>query len=48
MAITAGLVFGVAAVASANGEKPTKFTVRVENITLAEAFTASNGTPIYP
>lgn len=41
--ITVGLVFGVAAVASANGEKPTKFTVRVENITLAEAFTASNG-----
>jgi hypothetical protein len=30
-------------VASANGDKPTKFTIRVENITEPDAFTASNG-----
>ena len=33
----------VACVASANGDKPTKFTIRVENITEPDAFTASNG-----
>ncbi len=29
--------------ASANGDKPTKFTIHVENITKPDAFTASNG-----
>jgi hypothetical protein len=29
--------------ASANGDHPTKFTIRVENITKPDAFTASNG-----
>ena len=43
LAITAGLVLGVAGAALGNGEKPTKFTVRVENTTKADAFTASNG-----
>jgi len=28
----------------ANGEKPTKFTIRIENVTKPDAFTASNGT----
>ena len=36
-------VLGLAAVASANGDKPTQFAIRVENTTQAEAFTASNG-----
>ena len=33
----------VAGVASGDGDKPTKFTVRVENITKPDAFTASTG-----
>ena len=33
----------VACVASGNGDKPTKFTIRIENITKPDAFTASNG-----
>jgi hypothetical protein len=41
--LTAGLILGVAGIASANGNEPTKFTVRIENITKPEAFTASNG-----
>ena len=40
--ITAG-VFLTAGVASSNGEMATKFTLRVENITKPDAFTASNG-----
>ena len=43
LAITAGLVLGAAGAALGNGAKPTKFTVRIENISKAEAFTASNG-----
>ena len=43
LAITAGLALGLVGTASGNGEKPTKFTVRIENITKADAFTASNG-----
>jgi hypothetical protein len=34
---------GIASVAAANGDQPTKFTVRIENITKPDAFTASNG-----
>jgi hypothetical protein len=33
----------IAGIASANGSQPTKFTVRIENITKPDAFTASNG-----
>lgn len=43
LGIAVGAILSVATVASANGEKATKFTVRVENITQADAFTASNG-----
>ena len=43
LAITAGLALGVTGVASGNGETPTKFTVRVENISKENGFTASNG-----
>lgn len=39
-----GAFIGFSTVASANGEKPIKFTLRIENITQADAFTASNGT----
>ena len=42
--LTAGLILSVAATALANGGNPTKFSVRVENITQADAFPASNGT----
>lgn len=44
LGITMGALLGVAAIAAANGEKTTKFTVRVENTTQPDAFTASNGT----
>lgn len=44
LGVGVGAFLGVATVASANGEKPIKFTLRVENITQADAFTASNGT----
>ena len=40
---TIGAILTVAGVASANGDKPTKFTIRIENITKPDAFTASNG-----
>lgn len=43
LAVTAGVIFSVAGVASGNGHQPTKFTVRVENISKPDAFTASNG-----
>jgi hypothetical protein len=39
-----GALLGVATIAAPNGEKATKFTVRVENTTQPNAFTASNGT----
>ena len=42
LSITAAVMLSVAAMALANGE-PTKFTVRIENTTKPEAFTASNG-----
>jgi len=41
--LTAGLILSVAGMASANGDQPTKFTVRIENTTKPDAFTASNG-----
>jgi opacity protein-like surface antigen len=42
-ALIAGAILCVAAMASANGDQPTKFTVRLENTTKPDAFTASNG-----
>ena len=43
LSVTVGAVLSVAGVAAGNGDKPAKFTVRVENITTPDAFTASNG-----
>ena len=45
LSATAGLILGLSAVASADDsmDKRTKFTVRIENITKPDAFTASNG-----
>ena len=43
LGLTAGVILSVAAVASANGDQPTKFTVRIENAAKPDAFTASNG-----
>jgi hypothetical protein len=43
LGVAVGAVLGLAAVAAANGDKPTQFAIRVENTTEAEAFTASNG-----
>lgn len=41
--IAAGVFLSVAGIAAANGDNPTKFTVRIENTTKPDAFTASNG-----
>lgn len=41
--IALGAALSLPSVASANGGTMTKFTVRVENITQSDAFTASNG-----
>ena len=43
LSVTIAAFLGIAGVASANGDMPVKFTVRVENITKPDAFTASNG-----
>jgi len=43
LGLTAGVILSAAGLASANGDQPTKFTVRIENTTKPEAFTASNG-----
>jgi hypothetical protein len=44
LSIAGAVILSVAAgVASANGDKPTTFTIRVENTTNPDAFTASNG-----
>jgi len=43
LSLTIGGILTVACVASGNGDKPTKFTIRIENITKPDAFTASNG-----
>lgn len=42
LGLTAGMLLSAASAALANGE--TKFTIRVENISKPDAFTASNGT----
>jgi len=42
LSIAAGVILSVAGMASAN-DTPTKFTVRIENTTKPDAFTASNG-----
>jgi hypothetical protein len=45
LSVTAGVLLGVAAIASADDmSHATKFTIRIENITKPDAFTASNGT----
>ena len=41
--MSAGLMLSLAGVASAEDGMATKFTVRIENITKPDAFTASNG-----
>ena len=43
LGIAVGALLGIAGVASANGDMPTKFTIRIENISNPEAFAASNG-----
>ena len=43
LGVTAAVIFSFAGMASANGDQPTKFTIRIENTTKPDAFTASNG-----
>jgi len=43
LGLSAGVILSVAGMASANGDQPTKFTVRIENTTKPDAFSASNG-----
>jgi hypothetical protein len=43
LGLALGAFLGIAALASGNGDKPTKFSIRVENITKPDAFTALNG-----
>lgn len=43
LSLAGAVILSLAGMASGNGDKPTKFTIRVENITKPEAFTASNG-----
>ena len=43
LSITAGVILSVAGIASGGDDKPTKFTIRIENITKPDSFTASNG-----
>jgi Spondin_N len=43
LSLTAGLVLSAVGLASANGSQPTKFSIRIENITKPDTFTASNG-----
>lgn len=43
VSIVAGVILSMAGIATGNGDQPTKFTVRIENITKPEAFTATNG-----
>lgn len=42
--IVIGALLSLAGVASANGAEPTQFTIRFENTSKPDAFTASNGT----
>jgi len=44
LGLAAGALLTVAGAASANGDHPTKFTVRIENTSKPDMFTASNGT----
>lgn len=44
LGLAAGALLTVAGAASANGDHPIKFTVRIENISKPDMFTASNGT----
>ena len=41
--ISAGVILSLAGVSAAEDGMATKFTVRIENITKPDAFTASNG-----
>lgn len=41
--VTTAAFLSMAGLAMANGDTPTKFTIKVENITKPDAFTASNG-----
>ena len=43
LSVSAGLILSVAGIASGADSMPTKFTVRIENITKPDAFTASTG-----
>jgi hypothetical protein len=43
LSITIGVILTMAGIASANGDKPTRFTIRIENISKPDTFTASNG-----
>ena len=43
LGLVAAVILSLAGVAAGNGDTPTKFTVRVENTTKPDAFTASNG-----
>jgi len=43
LGLATGAVLSVAGAASANGDQPTQFTVRIENISKPDMFTASNG-----
>jgi hypothetical protein len=43
LSVSAGLILSVAGIASGTDSTPTKFTVRIENISKPDAFTASNG-----
>jgi len=43
LAVSAGVILTAAGIPSADTDQPTKFTIRIENITKPDAFTASNG-----
>jgi len=43
LSVTGVVLLGIAGIASGNGDQPTKFTIRIENVTKPDAFTASNG-----
>jgi hypothetical protein len=43
VSVSAGLILSVAGAALGQDSMPTKFTVRIENITTPDAFTASTG-----
>src|SRR5215467_11000097 len=43
LSVSAGLILSIAGIASGADNMATKFTIRIENITKPDAFTASNG-----